>query len=63
VTVTSVLRKYCGVPYSECVVGSGEVGGGGSTLCNNVRYYIRANCVFVVYLIIPLGLPVYMKFF
>ena len=26
-TVTSVLRKCCGVPYCECVVGSGEVGG------------------------------------
>ena len=40
----------------------GCVGGGGKEVhCNNVKYYIGANCVLALYPIIPLGFSVCMK--
>jgi len=50
---TSMLRKKCGLLYSVyvCVVVSAD---GRGVPCNNDKIYIRANCTFVVYLVIPI---------
>jgi len=59
---TSMLRKNCGLPYAVCVCVCWYRERERGVPCSNDKFYIRANCTFVVYLVIPLGLPTDIKF-